>query len=136
MTLRRVRNLASALLVAFALAAPAAAHPLAPSLFDVRERESGVLDIAWKMSLLQPAGTDLRPELPPHCAPVSAPAAETGPPATRGPHAKQNEASAADLILLHSLLVLEQIAFACSVSNHRKPCESVQMAATTKRQMP
>jgi hydrogenase/urease accessory protein HupE len=75
MMLRSVRNLASLLLAAFALAAPAAAHPLAPSLFDLRERESGVLEIVWKMSLLQPSGTDLRPELPPHCSPVSAPTA-------------------------------------------------------------
>jgi hydrogenase/urease accessory protein HupE len=75
MTWRSVRNLAPALLAAFALAGPAAAHLLAPSLFDLRERDSGVLDVAWKMSLLQAPSTDLRPELPPHCAPLSAPTA-------------------------------------------------------------
>jgi hypothetical protein len=75
MTRRRAPNVALALLASLALAAAAAAHPLAPSLFDLRERESGVLDVTWKMSLLQPSGADLRPELPPHCAPVSAPAA-------------------------------------------------------------
>jgi hydrogenase/urease accessory protein HupE len=63
-------------LLLFALAAPAAAHPLAPSLLDVRERESGLLEVAWKTPLLQPAGADLRPELPSHCAPVAAPVAE------------------------------------------------------------
>jgi hypothetical protein len=60
----------------FVLAAPAAAHPLAPSLLDVREREPGLLEVAWRTPLLQPAGADLRPELPSHCAPVAAPVAE------------------------------------------------------------
>lgn len=72
---RSLRNAAVALQIALALAATAAAHPLAPSLFDLRERQSGVVDVVWKMSLLQPAGADLRPELPPHCAPLSAPVA-------------------------------------------------------------
>jgi len=76
MTSRRALHLAASLLAAFSLAGPASAHPLAPSLFDVRERESGVLDVVWKMSLLQPSGSDLRPELPPHCTSLSAPAAE------------------------------------------------------------
>jgi hydrogenase/urease accessory protein HupE len=76
MTSRSLPNVAAALLAVLAFAAPVAAHPLAPSLFDLRERESGVLDIVWKMSLLQPSGADLRPELPPHCAPVSEPTAE------------------------------------------------------------
>jgi hydrogenase/urease accessory protein HupE len=75
MTSRSVANAAAALLAALALAAPAAGHPLAPSLFDLRERESDVLDVVWKMSLLQPSGADLRPELPPHCTPVSVPVA-------------------------------------------------------------
>jgi hydrogenase/urease accessory protein HupE len=76
MTSRSLPNVAAALLAVLAFAAPVAAHPLAPSLFDLRERESGVMDIVWKMSLLQPSGADLRPELPPHCAPLSAPAAQ------------------------------------------------------------
>ena len=76
MTSRSVPRAAAALLAALAFAAPAAAHPLAPSLFDLRERESGVLDVMWKMSLLQPSGSDLRPELPPHCEPLSAPSAQ------------------------------------------------------------
>ena len=66
------------LLLLFVLAGPAAAHPLAPSLLDLRERESGLLDVAWKTPLLQPTGTDLRPELPSHCAPVAPPVAERG----------------------------------------------------------
>jgi hydrogenase/urease accessory protein HupE len=75
MTSRSVPNVAAALLAALAFVAPAAAHLLAPSLLDLREREGGVLDVMWKMSLLQPSGADLRPELPPHCVPVSAPSA-------------------------------------------------------------
>jgi len=73
MTSRSAPHVSAALLLLLAIAAPAAAHPLAPSLFDLRERESGVVDIVWKMSLLQPSGSDLRPELPPHCTPLSAP---------------------------------------------------------------
>ena len=64
------------LLVGVAHAWSAAAHPLAPSLLDVRERAGGRVDVLWKMSLLQPSGADLRPELPPHCSPLSEPAAE------------------------------------------------------------
>jgi hydrogenase/urease accessory protein HupE len=73
---RRLLVLIAALMSACALSAPAAAHPLAPSLFDVREREDGLHDVVWKASLLQPAGSDLRPELPPHCSPASTPTAE------------------------------------------------------------
>ena len=61
------------LLLVLALSAPAGAHPLAPSLLDVREGESGQVDVTWKTSLLQPTGSDLRPELPPHCTPVGEP---------------------------------------------------------------
>lgn len=64
------------LLVGVLLAWSAAAHPLAPSLLDLREREGGRVDVVWKMSLLQPSGTDLQPELPSHCTPLAEPTAE------------------------------------------------------------
>jgi hydrogenase/urease accessory protein HupE len=57
-------------------ATPAAAHPLAPSLLEVRERDGGRVDVVFKMSLLQPSGADLAPELPPHCRPLAEPVAE------------------------------------------------------------
>lgn len=53
------------------VAASAAAHPLAPSLLDLRERDGGRVEVVWKLSLLQPTGSDLRPELPEHCVPSS-----------------------------------------------------------------
>ncbi len=54
-------------------AAPASAHRLAPALFEIRETDGGALDVRWKASLLQPTGVDLRPSLPPHCAPLGEP---------------------------------------------------------------
>jgi hydrogenase/urease accessory protein HupE len=60
-------------LVVLGLSAPAEAHPLAPSLLDVRETDSRQVAVTWKTSLLQPTGADLRPELPPHCTPVGDP---------------------------------------------------------------
>ena len=64
--------------VGFALAllhgaAPASAHRLAPALFEIRETDGGALDVRWKASLLQPTGADIRPSLPPHCAPLGEP---------------------------------------------------------------
>jgi hydrogenase/urease accessory protein HupE len=49
------------------LAAPAAAHRLAPSLLDVREVAPGRLEVLWKTPLQRPSGADLRPELPAGC---------------------------------------------------------------------
>jgi hydrogenase/urease accessory protein HupE len=64
------------LLVGFVQAWPVAAHPLAPSLLDVREREGGRVDVLFKVSLLQPRGANLQPELPSLCTPLAAPTAE------------------------------------------------------------
>jgi hypothetical protein len=61
-----------------ASAPPAEAHLLAPSLLDLRERDSGTVEVLWKQSLLQPAGVELRPELPPGCAPRGEPKLERG----------------------------------------------------------
>jgi len=75
MSALRAATVGSALLAGLAFAAAAAAHPLAPSLLDVREAEGGRVEVAWKTPLLQPSGADLRPALPPHCHPVGAPVA-------------------------------------------------------------
>jgi hydrogenase/urease accessory protein HupE len=60
-----------------ALAAPAAAHRLAPSLLELREGPAGRFQVTFKTPLLQAAGAELRPELPAHCAPLGPPAIET-----------------------------------------------------------
>jgi len=50
--------------------APAAAHPLAPSLLEIREASGGRAAVLWKMPLQRPAGADPRPVLPGACSPA------------------------------------------------------------------
>jgi hydrogenase/urease accessory protein HupE len=50
------------------LAQGAAAHPLAPSLLEVRERSPGRIEVFWKTPTLRPTGVEVRPELPEGCA--------------------------------------------------------------------
>jgi len=64
------------LIVGIAPARPASAHPLAPSLLDVREREGGRVDVLWKTPLIQASGANLQPELPAHCTPLVEPIVE------------------------------------------------------------
>jgi hydrogenase/urease accessory protein HupE len=59
--------LGTALALAWGSVAPARAHPLAPSLLELRETPAG-LDFVWKQALLQPAGSALEPMLPEPCA--------------------------------------------------------------------
>ena len=40
------------------------AHPLAPSLLELREGDGGVTEVLWKTSLYQPVGSRLEPVLP------------------------------------------------------------------------
>jgi len=47
----------------------AAAHPLAPSLLEIREAPGGRAAVLWKMPLQRPAGADPRPVLPAACRP-------------------------------------------------------------------
>lgn len=63
-------RIAVALALATALLAsgPAVAHRLAPSLLEVRERPSGLIEVRWKTPLVQPRGARLEPLLPDHCA--------------------------------------------------------------------
>jgi hydrogenase/urease accessory protein HupE len=49
--------------------AAAAAHPLAPSLLEIREAPGGQATVLWKMPLQRPAGADPRPVLPGACRP-------------------------------------------------------------------
>jgi hydrogenase/urease accessory protein HupE len=64
-------RVAAALVLATA-SVPAGAHPLAPSLLEVREGSAGRVDVRWRTPLLVPAGVELRPVLPPDCV-VSSP---------------------------------------------------------------
>jgi hydrogenase/urease accessory protein HupE len=50
-----------------AVARLAAAHPLAPSLLDLREMGAGRVEVAWKTPLLRPRGLDPAPSLPARC---------------------------------------------------------------------
>jgi len=45
----------------------AQAHPLAPSLLDLRAREDGRVDAVFKTPALQPSGSRIEPVLPAHC---------------------------------------------------------------------
>jgi hydrogenase/urease accessory protein HupE len=60
-------------LVALALVArPAAApaHPLAPSLLEVRETGDGQAEVSWKTPLVRPRGAAPEPVLPSRCRPL------------------------------------------------------------------
>jgi hypothetical protein len=61
---------------AIASGAPARAHPLAPSLLELREGGGGVVAVRFRMPRIQSAGAQLQPELPPACRAQSAPALE------------------------------------------------------------
>ena len=55
------------LAAALASVAPARAHPLAPSLLELREQADGVVAVRFRTPLAQSAGADLWPQLPPGC---------------------------------------------------------------------
>ena len=64
-------------LVSLALLAGAelvAAHPLAPSLLDVREAPSGHTAVLWRRPVLLPVGANPEPVLPARCRAVGPPA--------------------------------------------------------------
>jgi hypothetical protein len=66
------RHAALALLLA-GLAGGARAHPLAPSLLDVRLGPDGRAEVLFKTPALRPAGTAIEPVLPGHCRPLGEP---------------------------------------------------------------
>lgn len=73
-------GLVCGLLVATVAAARlAAAHPLAPSLLEVREDASGGLAVRWKTPSLRVPGSALTPELPPECRIAAERAPEASP---------------------------------------------------------
>jgi hydrogenase/urease accessory protein HupE len=72
----RLASLFWFVLAAGACAAPAGAHPLAPSLLELRELPSGDVAVLWKTPLLRAVGSDVRPELPARCASRGEPSVE------------------------------------------------------------
>jgi hydrogenase/urease accessory protein HupE len=68
-----------ALAAAVGAALPAAAHRLAPSLLEIRERGAGRIEVFWKTPLQRPVGADLRPVLPAECRPVGDPVPGSAP---------------------------------------------------------
>ncbi len=72
------RRLGAALagVVALALAVPAAAHRLAPSLLSIEEQADGALAVEFKMARQQPSGARIEPELPEDCVAASEPRVE------------------------------------------------------------
>ena len=66
--MRRALWLQAALAASWlAAAAPAAAHPLAPCLLELREQAGGVALVRFRMPRIQNPGAMLRPELPASC---------------------------------------------------------------------
>ena len=73
---RAVRVPAAALaLAAFLATGSALAHPLAPSLLDVRLAADGTAEVTFKTPSMRPTGTSIEPRLPPHCRETAAPTA-------------------------------------------------------------
>lgn len=74
--MRATGTLLTVLFVTLSVAWSAAGHPLAPSLFELRETGDGGVEVSWKTSLLQPAGSDLTPMMPAHCKQLHEPIVE------------------------------------------------------------
>jgi hydrogenase/urease accessory protein HupE len=64
------------LLVLFVLPPAVGAHPLAPSLLQLEEQDTGQFDVLWKQSALTSSRTQVRPVLPSHCVEMTSPAME------------------------------------------------------------
>jgi hydrogenase/urease accessory protein HupE len=79
----RVHAIAVALLGALGTLALAptstSAHPLAPSLLELRETPDGRFAVRWKTSAYRPTGTEVAPRLPAWCTRVGAETAQDGP---------------------------------------------------------
>jgi hydrogenase/urease accessory protein HupE len=67
----------AALAATLAFGAAARAHPLAPSLLELREQEGGVVAVRFRTPRVQSLRAELRPELPAGCRARGAPALAT-----------------------------------------------------------
>jgi hypothetical protein len=72
----RGRLALAALGLALGFAGPAIAHPLAPSLLELREQKDGLVAVRFRTPRIQSVGAALRPELPASCRARGAPALE------------------------------------------------------------
>jgi len=70
---RRVAELLAALAASLAFAAPGGAHPLAPSLLELREQADGSVAVRFRTPRLQRPGAAVAPELPAACRARGAP---------------------------------------------------------------
>ena len=69
-----MRRAAIVLAGALLAAVPAAfAHPLGPSLLELRERAPGIFQLRWKTPLQKVPGAEARPVVPESCAPIGEP---------------------------------------------------------------
>ncbi len=55
------------------MASVSAAHPLAPALLQLEERENGQVDVLWKRSSLSVPGSDIQPVVPDACPALDPP---------------------------------------------------------------
>ena len=62
-----MRFVGFAVLALVGFVASAEAHPLAPSLLEVRQGEGTTYEVSWTTPSVRVRGTDLLPLLPPHC---------------------------------------------------------------------
>ncbi len=69
----RLRRAALGALLFLLGAGPAAAHPLAPSLLDLREKAPGRIAVLWRTPQLMPVGAHPEPVLPSSCRTVAPP---------------------------------------------------------------
>lgn len=63
-----MKALLRVLLILLASVGSCAAHPLAPTLYDVVETQAGRLQVQWKSPRSQASGNQLQPEFPAGCA--------------------------------------------------------------------
>jgi hydrogenase/urease accessory protein HupE len=60
-------------------ASPAAAHPLAPAVLELRSLHGGLVEVRWRLARPRPRGTAPRPLLPPACEPQGGASEEVSP---------------------------------------------------------
>jgi hydrogenase/urease accessory protein HupE len=74
---RRRSPILIGLLLSMSMAsASARAHPLAPALLELKESDSGTVEVLWKRSSKSVPGSDIQPVLPANCPTLSEPGFE------------------------------------------------------------
>lgn len=71
-----IRFAVAAFAIVWLVAEAAFAHPLAPALLELREGDSGRVEVTWKRSALRVPGSELQPILPGDCPALDAPRVE------------------------------------------------------------